>query len=53
VIGAAAASHTHTGAQISGNTSGSSGNVTGIAAIANGDTGPSTVAAARSNLKVE
>ncbi|KOR33662.1 MULTISPECIES: hypothetical protein [Planktothricoides] len=51
-IGAAAASHTQTGAQISGNISGSAANITGIAAIANGGTGLSTVSAARTNLQV-
>lgn len=51
-IGAAAASHTHTGAQISGNIAGSAGNITGIAAIANGGTNATDAAAARTNLGI-
>ena len=51
-LGAAAASHTHTGAEISGNIPGNAANITGIAAIANGGTGASTVSAARTNLQV-
>ena len=49
-IGAAAATHTHTGSQISGNISGNAANVTGVVAIANGGTGAVNAAAALTNL---
>ena len=49
-IGAAAASHSHIGTQITGNIFGSAWNITGIAAISNGGTGASNASRALINL---
>lgn len=43
-------SGTVNGSQVFGNITGSAGNITGVAAVANGGTGASTAAGARSNL---
>ena len=53
LIGAATASHTHTGSQVAGNISGNAANVTGIVAIENGGTNSTTVSEAQFRLGVD
>jgi hypothetical protein len=53
LIGAATASHTHTGSQVTGNIPGNAANVTGIVAIENGGTNSTTVSEAQFRLGVD